>query len=274
MVLSVWYPAKPQPMSMKTRSPARSRRLRLPKQGNGRGHPRVPARAVEVRGVDRTLAEPDQPEHDLGLEHAEPDEPLVALLHHQGVEPARQLRLAHPPAEDLGHALLEHAAVDRTRPLHQGELIRALDRAGPEHLPVEAVHVPEREVLPEALVDRDRHLLGLEVDRRGDPRHARRGVPVTPHGPDLREERLVLRPLVAPPDPEAGLAVAGDEQHAVLHGAREVEEVDLAEDGGELPPGVRGIHQAPEPLEPVRELARRDFRLHAIRSWAAPIYGW
>ena len=128
------------------------------------------------------------------------------------------------------------------------------------------------EVLAKARQQGHRDHLGIDVDDRPLARHQGRRVTKALHRPDIRKQGLGTGPLVAAADTEHGPAVAGDQQHAVLHRAGEVVLVDPAEDRGQFPIRVLRVHARTEALHPVRELCERDFglghtALHFAHDW-------
>ena len=111
-------------------------------------------------------------------------------------------------------------------------------------------------MLSESLDQRERDQFGFEVNDlpRRCRRHGGRRVAKTFHRADVGEERFVAGPLETPAHPEHGLAVAGNQQHAVLHRAGEIVLVDPAKERGQFPIRVLRIHPRPEALHPVRQL--------------------
>ena len=209
--------------------------------------------AVEVGRVDGTLAKADQPQHDLGPGDPEPDDPVVAFPHHDCIELARELGLAHTLAEDTRGEVLEDMAVDAARPLHQLPLVRALDRADVCHHAIDRPRIAEGEMFPEPLVHGERYLFGLQIHGSGNRTRCFCRCPVTLHRADLRETGLVHCTCETPADPEDRFTFAWDEQYPVLHRPGKIVEVDVAGDERELPAGVHGVHPYPETLQPVVE---------------------
>jgi hypothetical protein len=119
-------------------------------------------------------------------------------------------------------------------------------------------------VFVEALVNRQRHALGFEMDGVGKRAHGGGRVAKTGHRPDVAELRLVQGALQAAPHPVDGGAVAGDEKHGILHGAGEIELVDLAEDRQHPPLGTVVVEAGAQRVQAPFQFGAGDFLKHGL----------
>lgn len=111
-------------------------------------------------------------------------------------------------------------------------------------------------MLSESLHQAEGDQVGFEVDGPppGADGHGLGCVAEAPHGADVRKERLGAGAFEAPAHPEHRVAVARHQQQSILHGAGEVVLVDSAQEGGQSPGGLGGVHPCPESLHPVGQL--------------------
>jgi hypothetical protein len=83
-------------------------------------------RAIECCRVDRTIAKPELPNLDLGLEHAEADDPVMPFPHHQRIDFSPELCFGHPFPEHGWNTVFQDKTVNSTGPFHPLDLVRTL----------------------------------------------------------------------------------------------------------------------------------------------------